>query len=72
VIEPDRCTYYIGNVEFTDDSRMTPKYRDRPDILRGGSGVTTPSRDSKGVWQVTRDILLGQNIPGYSSCASSR
>ena len=72
VIEPDRCTYYIGNVEFTDDPRMTPTYRDRQDILRGGSGVTTPSRDSKGVWQVTRDIRLGLNIPGYSSCASSR
>lgn len=72
VIEPDRCTYYIGNVEFTDDPGMAPKYRDRQDILRGGSGVTTPSRDSKGVWQVTRDIRLRQNIPGYSSCASSR
>lgn len=70
VIEPGRCTYYIGNVEFTDDPRLTQKYRDRPGLQRGGSGVTTPVRDEHGVWQVKRDIRPGENIPGYASCSA--
>ena len=69
VIEPGRCTYYIGNVEFTDDPRLTAERRQRKELLRGGPGVATPVRDERGVWQVRRDILLGENIPGYSSCA---
>jgi protocatechuate 3,4-dioxygenase beta subunit len=68
VIEPQRCTYYIGNVEFTDDPRLTPALRARSGLLRGGSGVVNPVRDAGGVWQASRDIHLGENIPGYASC----
>jgi len=72
VIEVGRCTYYIGNVEFTDDPRLTPERQERPGLLRGGSGITTPIRDSGGTWQVTRDIHLGENIPDYASCEARR
>ena len=68
VIEVGRCTYYIGNVEFTDDPRLTAEQRARAGLLRGGSGVTTPVRDDHGVWQVRRDIHLGKSISDYSSC----
>lgn len=70
VIEPGRCTYYIGNVQFTDDPRLTPKERANAELRRGGPGVATPVRDGSGVWQVTRDIRLGANIPGYGSCTA--
>ena len=70
VLEPGRCTYYIGNVEFTDDPRLTSELRERAELRRGGFGVTTPVRDARGVWQAERDIHLGQSIPGYAACAA--
>jgi len=72
VIEVGRCTYYIGNVEFTDDPRLTPQQRARTSLLRGGSGIATPIRDSAGTWQVTRDIHLGEHIPDYALCETKR
>lgn len=68
VIEPGLRTYYIDDVVFEDDPRMTDPAT-RTKLLhaanRGGSGVTRPQRDAAGVWQVQRDIRLGMNIPGY-------
>jgi protocatechuate 3,4-dioxygenase beta subunit len=64
VIEPARCTYYIDEIVFTDDSRLTAEQR-KSHPGRGGSGIVTPKRDSTGTWLVTRDIVLGQAIPGY-------
>ncbi len=64
VIEVGRCTYYLDELLFDDDPRLTPEKRSRlPD--RGGSGITHPRRDETGRWWVTRDIVLGQGIPGY-------
>lgn len=65
VIEPGRCTYYIDSIHFTDDPKLTPAHREAEDQGRGGSGIVTPSRDSDGTWRVRRDIVLGENIPGY-------
>jgi len=70
VLEEGRCTYYIGNVEFTDDPRLTAGLRERAELRRGGSGVGTPVRDARGTWQVERDIHLGLNIPNYADCAA--
>jgi protocatechuate 3,4-dioxygenase beta subunit len=70
VLEPDRCTYYIDDVIFTDDPRLTPGRRASHDRGRGGSGVVTPARDAAGVWQARRDVILGAAIPGYEACGA--
>lgn len=68
VIEPGRCTYYIDDVVFEDDPRLTPRQRAAHDRGRGGSGVVRPTRDSNGTWQVRRDIRLGAGITDYRAC----
>jgi protocatechuate 3,4-dioxygenase beta subunit len=68
VIERGCATYYIDEVIFTDDPFLTAEERqEQPG--RGGSGVTTPRRDTASdAWQVVRDIYLGKGIPGYPGC----
>jgi len=65
VIEPGRGTYYIDEMVFSDDPRLTAENRKQLVTGRGGDGLVTPTRDSAGLWNVTRDIVLGQNVPGY-------
>ncbi len=65
VIEAGRCTYYIDDILFEDDPRLTKEKREALILGRGGSGLVTPQGDSTGVWVVRRDIHLGKNIPGY-------
>ena len=65
VIEPGRATYWIDDVNFEDDPYLTDAERARLQ-RRGGGGVARASRDAAGVWQVRRDIVLGENVPGYS------
>jgi hypothetical protein len=75
VIERGCATYSIDELLFTDDpmfQRMSPEAVSREGPGRGGKGITTPQRDASGTWHVERDIHLGQNIPGYPSCARSR
>jgi protocatechuate 3,4-dioxygenase beta subunit len=69
VIEPGCSTYYIDDIMFTDDPKLTPKQINRIAKNRGGNGISTPSKKD-GVWHVTRDIHLGQDIPGYRPCKS--
>ena len=70
VIERGCATYYIDEVVFTDDPFLNAEERDEQPG-RGGSGVTTPKRDTAtGAWRVVRDIHLGQNVPGYPGCKS--
>ncbi|HUD42912.1 MAG TPA: hypothetical protein VMR06_13055 [Dokdonella sp.] len=68
VIEPGCATYYIDDVMFDDDPRLTPALRRKHDQGRGGHGIVTPVR-AAGVWQAQRDIVLGARIPGYRACA---
>jgi len=68
VREVGRCVYYIDDVVFTDDPHLTETRRQKTKDARGGSGIVSPSKDSDGVWQATRDIKLGLNIPGYEHC----
>jgi len=68
VIEPGRCTCYIDDVVFEDDSRLTPRPRAAHDRGRGGSGVIRPTRDSSGTWQARCDIRLGAGISDYAQC----
>lgn len=65
VIEVGRCTYYVDDVLFEDDPRLTPEKRAELVLGRGGSGLAVPELDGTGAWVVRRDIHLGRNIPGY-------
>ncbi|MGD8867838.1 MAG: hypothetical protein PVI01_09410 [Gemmatimonadales bacterium] len=55
--EPDRQEYWIDQVVFSDDPRVTDEYRAGREN-RGGSGIVTPTRDASGTWIVRRDIVL--------------
>jgi hypothetical protein len=68
VIEPDRCTYYLDSIRFTDDPRLDPRDADAADQPRGGSGLVEPGRDSTGRWTIERDIILGHGVPDYERC----
>lgn len=65
VIEVGRCTYYIDEILFEDDPRLTTERRRQLEQGRGGSGLVSPKRDASGNWTVTRDIRLGVEINGY-------
>jgi len=65
IIEPDRYTYYIGDIRFDDDPFLSEAMKARTAEGRGGSGLVHPDRDDHGVWQVRRDITLGENVSGY-------
>lgn len=65
VIEPGRCTYYIDDVLFDDDPRLTARHRRQLLTGRGGNGLAKPVRDPEGRWRVTRDIILGAGVPDY-------
>ncbi len=64
VIEPDKGTYYIDDITFDDDPLLTIEERDK-EPCRGGCGISHPQQDEQGVWHVSRDIRLGENIPDY-------
>lgn len=68
VIEPGRCTYYLGDVLFDDDPRLTAARRARQRLAYGGSGIARPQGDARTGWRVQRDIVLGLNVPGYARC----
>lgn len=65
VIEPGRGTYWIDDLVFTDDPRLTASQRRSHTHWRGGSGVVTPARGEGGAWLARRDIVLGQGIRGH-------
>lgn len=64
VLEPGCCTYWIDSIHFLDDPHLTRRERESQDD-RGGSGLLTPERGEDGTWLVTRDVLLGEGVPGY-------
>lgn len=68
VVERGCATYYIDDVLFTDDPRLTAAVARELDVGRGGRGIVTPSRVD-GTWLAQRDIVLGQAIPGHPGCA---
>jgi len=65
VLEPGRCTYYIDDIVFEDDRRLTDAHLRRMSRGRGGVGLTKPARSESGALAVRRDIVLGENIPEY-------
>jgi protocatechuate 3,4-dioxygenase beta subunit len=72
VIERGCGTYYIDELVFTDDPKLTPEMIKSVSHGRGGKAITTPRREGADKpWQVVRDIWLGKDIPDYSGCAGS-
>jgi protocatechuate 3,4-dioxygenase beta subunit len=71
VIEPRRCTYFIDDLIFDDDSRVDAVLARARVDARGGNGVGHPQRDANGAWRVRRDITLGRNVPGYAACGEA-
>lgn len=61
--EPDKNEYWIDDIWFNDDPRLTNKQRNQSQN-RGGSGVVTPVPVGSS-WEISRDIILGLNIPDY-------
>lgn len=70
VIEPGRCTYYLGDVLFADDPKLDERQRQRQDQAFGGNGIVQPRGDAASGWSATRDIHLGMNVPGYGQCGN--
>ena len=69
VIEPGRCTYYLGDIFFADDPLLTAALAAREASARGSNGVAQPSALGDGAWRVNRDVTLGANVPGYENCS---
>lgn len=72
IIEPGRCNYYIGDLMFNDDPRMTAAIRKHEQSAYGGSGVVGPVGDATTGWQAIRNIRLGLNVPDYAGCSTDR
>lgn len=68
VVEVGRCTYYIDDIMFEDDVRLTPAKIRALTSGRGGRGITMPTQGETGTWSVVRDIELGKAVPGYLAC----
>ncbi len=67
IVEPGRCTYYIDDVVFEDDARLTATKRRSMTEGRGGPGLVKPRRDGA-TWRIERDIELGKGIRDYAAC----
>lgn len=70
VIEPGCATYIIDDLMFAGDpnlDRLTTEQRAQTTPGVGGTGVATLRRKGQG-WEVTRDIHLGEKVPGYGMC----
>lgn len=65
VIEPGCCTYYIASIHFADDPLLSSADLEALAEGRGGSGLVHPRKNASGEWVVRRDIVLGQDVPGY-------
>ncbi len=61
--EPSKNEYYIDDFKFEDDSLLTSKERNKLK-KRGGSGLVLPKHNGK-IYEITRNIVLGLNIPNY-------
>ncbi len=63
VKEPGLAPYYMDEYVFDDDPLLTEDARELL-VGRGGSGIVLPQVRS-GLLTVTRDLLLGRQIPDY-------
>ncbi len=66
--EPGKNPYWIDDFLFDDDPALTKTERSRQRNY-GGDGILKPELKN-GLWSAKRDIILGLNMPGYSTSAS--
>lgn len=64
VLEPGKNEYYLDEIVFEHDPLLTEAKRARMND-RGGSGIVGLIEEN-GMLVARRDIVLGENIPGYS------
>ena len=67
IIEPGRCTYYLGDIQFSDDPRLTATNRAQDGGSRGGPGLVNPSEPRLAVSKARH--YAGLNVPGYRNCS---
>ncbi len=63
--EPYKSEYYLDDFLFDDDPLLTQDARSKLNN-RGGSGIVKPDQIN-GQLTVERDIVLGKNIPNYTT-----
>ncbi len=68
VIEPGCFTYYIDDLMFLDDPKLSAEER-RQSRGTGGNGFVMPVLVD-GRWQAERDIVLGRGVPGHRECTA--
>lgn len=61
--EPGKNAYWIDDFLFGDDPLLTRELRNKH-TFRGGNGILRTSNQN-GIRTARRDIILGENIPGY-------
>ena len=64
VLEPNGRYYWLGSYHFAGDSLLTQS-ETNPRLPRGGSSGLLNLKREGGLWTGTRDIVLGENVPGY-------
>lgn len=64
VKQPGFSPYYIDDYLFDDDPILTTEQRQRQ-RKRGGNGILKVGKSGNGILVIKRDIVLGENIPGY-------
>ncbi|HEV2704027.1 MAG TPA: hypothetical protein VGV09_20545 [Steroidobacteraceae bacterium] len=67
VIEPGCMTYFIKELQFSDDP-MRAQFTNEERKEQEDAAIETPRKTAKG-WEVTRDIRLGEGVKGYHSCS---
>jgi protocatechuate 3,4-dioxygenase beta subunit len=67
IIEPGCAFYYINEIQFSDDPLYRRQSAQERRMAASYATVTTPRRTPAG-WEVSRDIHLGEGVPGYKPC----
>jgi protocatechuate 3,4-dioxygenase beta subunit len=71
IIEPGCGTYFINELQFSDDpTRQQLSEQDRKNEA-SWTVVGTPHKTAQG-WEVTRNIQLGENVAGYKPCSPAK
>lgn len=64
IYEPGKGYYWIDEYLFADDPLLPAEERNKKSP-RGSYGVITLTKNSQGLWEGKRDIVLGKNVAGY-------